>query len=525
MRILKIGRARECDITFPSSKVSSLHAELMIRDNGDYVLEDKDSTNGTFVMNKRVRPGVPVTVRRGDSIRFGDTTLNWAQIPEPEDNSQFRAIYSIGSNLTNDVRVTGSTVSRFHATLKIDRKGHAFIQDHSSNGTMVNGTRIVSGQNVAIKRDDAVVCGGVPVSIKQYIPSNQWAKALRFVGLAAAVIGIVVGGYFLHEWLRQPAEPSLDALADATAMVYGAYYIDVEYKNDPLINMIDGWPRVWRFGIITSGKQRTFGLDLSWYGARQDFSPMEYTGTAFFISDKGELGTNRHIASPWSDDVLEAEYKQTIYEQMQTVLNALIPRYIDNPAIQAAIDQTRKSDIVISGHHEFLGVLPRGRQANTINDFLPCQVIADSGDENKDVALLRLNNVHTPDDIVKNGYFNIMTARTDARSLKLNERLITIGFPKGFSFAYGVDEKIEINPTVNEATVGKVANNNQFQIQCQSYGGQSGSPVIDENRHLVGVLWGGFADVKLSGLIQNSTNLTLVCNIEHLVELYNKHHK
>ena len=50
MRLLKIGRDKSNNIVLPSPRVSSTHAEITILNNGDMLLEDKNSLNGTFVI-------------------------------------------------------------------------------------------------------------------------------------------------------------------------------------------------------------------------------------------------------------------------------------------------------------------------------------------------------------------------------------------------------------------------------------------------------------------------------------------
>ena len=139
MKLLTIGRSLSCNIVLNSEKVSSLHAEITILDNGDIFLEDKNSTNGTFVGNNKINANTEVPVRRGDYIRFANVELQWALVPMPEDNSRYKAIYNIGSNFRNEIHVEGSTVSRFHGSLKITKDDKAFLIDHSKNGTTVNG--------------------------------------------------------------------------------------------------------------------------------------------------------------------------------------------------------------------------------------------------------------------------------------------------------------------------------------------------------------------------------------------------
>jgi pSer/pThr/pTyr-binding forkhead associated (FHA) protein len=68
-----VGRAGGCAVLLPAdSFVSQLHARLFRRDGSLYV-EDLGSTNGTFLNGKKV--SAPVSVRKGDKVQFGRTTL------------------------------------------------------------------------------------------------------------------------------------------------------------------------------------------------------------------------------------------------------------------------------------------------------------------------------------------------------------------------------------------------------------------------------------------------------------------
>ena len=193
MRLLKIGRDASCDIVMHSDRVSSLHAELTLLNSGDIMLEDKGSRNGTFIMNQQIKPNKPVNVRRGDAIRFADVELQWSQVPMPEDNSAYQGLYGIGSHFNNDFQISGSTVSRYHATIKHGRDGKMYIFDHSKNGTTVDGTKIQSNTPYRIKKSSAVVCGGVPVDLSRLPwPSETWKYVL---GIAASVLVLVGIGF------------------------------------------------------------------------------------------------------------------------------------------------------------------------------------------------------------------------------------------------------------------------------------------------------------------------------------------
>ena len=66
-----IGRDPKCAITLSQSKVSARHARLTHRDGG-WLLEDLNSTNGTFVNGRRINR---VVLRPGDQIKVGPYVL------------------------------------------------------------------------------------------------------------------------------------------------------------------------------------------------------------------------------------------------------------------------------------------------------------------------------------------------------------------------------------------------------------------------------------------------------------------
>jgi len=72
---LTFGRSTEADVSIPNTKVSRLHAEIKPWD-GDYVLKDLKSRNGTYVNGTRVDVAV---VRPGDVIRVGETDFQCAR--------------------------------------------------------------------------------------------------------------------------------------------------------------------------------------------------------------------------------------------------------------------------------------------------------------------------------------------------------------------------------------------------------------------------------------------------------------
>lgn len=517
MRLIKIGRDSACDIVLHSEMVSSLHAEITLLNSGDIIIEDKGSRNGTFVMNQPIKPGKPVNIRRGDMVRFANVELQWSQIPLPEDNSAYKAIYGIGSHFNNEIQISGSTVSRYHATVKVGKDNKVYLIDHSKNGTTVDGVKIPSNTPCRIKKSSAVSCGGVTVNLKNRV---QWPTDILPMLLKIAAIVVVLAGVGFGTWLfiGKTKKTSLKALENATACVFGQYIIDLEFDDDPFIGKVSGWPDKWQFGIYNGS------LALGTLTGVQ-IQPISYTGTAFFISPDGELGTNRHIAAPWeyinNDEkdairqIIQKFFDSSANPYLLSLLSSSI-KYGNLSAVEAQAWYTRlqKSNYKITGHFEFLGVIMPGTNVTTVADMLSCQVIAESGSDDKDVAMIRLNSKKTPDEIVKNGFYDINEARTDEKSLiPQEEELTSIGFPAEYGTGNNIVSKgKEYLPTVHRMYISKIPDDNQFQLQSNVVGGQSGSPIIDKNHRLVGVVWGS----------HRGTDVAYGCNIKHLKELYDK---
>ena len=76
-----VGRARSCDVFLPDQWLSRQHAEIRLR-NGDYVVADLESKNGTLLNGERV--GEERRLRHGDVISLGEHHLTFSTQDEPE---------------------------------------------------------------------------------------------------------------------------------------------------------------------------------------------------------------------------------------------------------------------------------------------------------------------------------------------------------------------------------------------------------------------------------------------------------
>ena len=486
MKLLKIGSSSSCDIVLHSQYVSALHAEITLLDNGEFVIEDKNSSNGTFVGNTKITPNTEVSIKRGDYVRIADTDLPWGRIPTIK-SPKCDLIVNIGSSFRNDIALNSNAVSRYHAVLKIvGRK--AFICDNGSkNGTLVNGVKIAAGKDVQIKKGDNILCADEDITdlISQYIPSNVFRKLAMptaIIAVAAAIVGLC----FLILPSKEPKEAR--DLIPATVYIHSAYHYNVKIA----------------------------GITFRWPVDENEYKYA--SGTGFFVDREGRIGTVRHVAVPW-DEAYNSEERETaemaireyLHSQLRVThvtsqqdFNVLCSTNIGKaiadqcetvPKLNAILSSILSSTPTIDGVMDFLAVGYSGQSYQAINSFERCMLVAESGNADKDVALLQLNSKKTPDFIK---YVFDLEKVTDKVIEPMSETLYTIGYPHGL--LWNLNEKdMTLSPSIRKTTCSKTPTKYNFQFQESSVGGASGSPVFLFEGHLkktcrlVGVLSAAYA--------------------------------
>ncbi|MEP7214381.1 MAG: FHA domain-containing protein [Acidobacteriota bacterium] len=178
-----LGRESDCDIIFDASSgtVSRKHASIRI-ENGEFVLTDNHSFNGTLVNEERIAS--PVSLNNGDKIRLGkggpvvrfnstataakrsttsadpvvglsktialkldrtaDRKLAGDNAPQLLMSVSFagKSELMVGRDETCDIQLDGLQISKHHARLLSSSAGLAVEDLNSTNGVFVTGERI-----------------------------------------------------------------------------------------------------------------------------------------------------------------------------------------------------------------------------------------------------------------------------------------------------------------------------------------------------------------------------------------------
>jgi serine phosphatase RsbU (regulator of sigma subunit) len=77
-----VGRQADSGICLTAKAVSRQHAQILARDGG-YLLEDLDSSNGTYLNGKRLLPHVPVPFSERDTLQIGPYLFALRPSPTP----------------------------------------------------------------------------------------------------------------------------------------------------------------------------------------------------------------------------------------------------------------------------------------------------------------------------------------------------------------------------------------------------------------------------------------------------------
>ncbi len=456
MKLISFGSTNEAQVVLHSPYVSGYHAELLLLDNGDMLLFDKGSKNGTFVNGMRIEPEKAVGVSRQSQVYLADQPLNWATVPVITPNPNVVETKSIGSHYMNTIRVNDPKVSRFHATVKKTNKGKWFICDHSSNGTTVNGARLPKDLDRPLKASDKIVCAGIPV--QNPIPQGGGnGKIWGIIAGAAAAVAAVVALIFVLGG-GTSAEKLYKKYANATVMVECDYHFRASAEHFEPMEF-----------IIKDG-------DPVWYDGSECHT---HAASGFFIGDDGVIATNLHVVAPWK------------FKEKEDALFTLIKSfYVEQFSGRSLSIADVKVDGIID-----IGIYPNGLTIHPSNR-IPCKVLIESDNMQRDIALLQTLDGKFPDNATSVPYSKIFKEKED---VAIGTEVALIGFPASYIMQdWSNVENIAEIPLQASSSTGIVSKNNdkdRYYFDAASYSGASGSPIFDLKKgRVVGIATGAKVD-------------------------------
>lgn len=197
--VVHIGRDPTSDVPLDDKLVSRKHARIW-REGQAYFLEDLDSTQGTLLNDKKVKPGDAQLLRNGDVLKLPGyviTFQTWASDAVPSGSPEGTAYFAkdvlrsalksldenapvlrvlatgdrmelppgvevlLGRDPSCDLVIEAEKVSRKHAKIRRDWGGVSIFDLESTNGVRVNGKKIEKERR--LKDRDEIEIGGVRI--------------------------------------------------------------------------------------------------------------------------------------------------------------------------------------------------------------------------------------------------------------------------------------------------------------------------------------------------------------------------
>jgi pSer/pThr/pTyr-binding forkhead associated (FHA) protein len=190
---------REGDISLADTRVSRRHASLSF-DNDVLTLEDMGSTNGTKIDGTVLVLASKVTLKGGEKLSFGGLEL-MLQLPGAPGGNATQTfggnktaaisaapklevapatlvmgdqsfplkmgVNSFGRKSENDVTISDPYVSGKHGLIEILEDGIFITDIGSTNGSMLNDTKLAANMRTAMQTTDVIRLGTIELTIRR----------------------------------------------------------------------------------------------------------------------------------------------------------------------------------------------------------------------------------------------------------------------------------------------------------------------------------------------------------------------
>jgi len=508
IRTINIGKAPNNDIVLQEPTISRAHAQITVRADGSVVIRDLMSTNGTFVNGNKI--SVPTQLRPGDSVMLGTIPFDWQKATQaggtrvavglpgvvPADAVE---TITVGRNKDNKIIIKDQRVSGNHCSIVRHRDGSVSLVDYSTNGTFVNGQR-VPGEFRLTRGDRVLLSNAVPLNwerilyakpeepekpvvivpepvgpIKPEPPQPQPVKpaSKTWIWIVAAILLAAICGtgawLFLGREKKMAPDEIYAKYDNSVVLIVQIGYYHVTFQGKPLS----------AYGDEMAFLDKISGFD---DGLNVINDPLIWSGTGFYVGDKGQIMTNHHVVSTEGDESLKYQPDQIKMLIKEQLMNAYHMSYDAKYRLIA-------DGLEVEYRTEWLGIVPNGRRfdASDINDYVKCQTLARSNNEHVDLALIQRYDERTPEDAT---VVNV-TDFSKPENRRVGSKIFTIGFPAGIEIG-ATDAGLQANHQAGDITQERGAFEYGHNIKVTH--GASGSPVFDEYGRFAGVIFAVFGN-------------------------------
>jgi len=211
---ISIGRNRGSGLRLEASDISGEHARIGC-DDGAFWVEDLGSTNGTFVddlkisgrrileNSEKVRVGADTTlvpiksqedvqnlqayVKQSNNEDLVVSRISYPCLISSSENIRPKSLFleqnstiTIGRDPANDVWISASHISREHLQISRDAANGVVITDLSSNGSFLEGDRLVMGEATRVEKGPVNIdlCSGVELVLYLHKDENSEASKI-----------------------------------------------------------------------------------------------------------------------------------------------------------------------------------------------------------------------------------------------------------------------------------------------------------------------------------------------------------
>jgi S1-C subfamily serine protease/pSer/pThr/pTyr-binding forkhead associated (FHA) protein len=467
--VISIGRHPSSDFLLDIKKdldVSRRHGEIRFTGSG-YRLYDKDSTNGTYLNNAQLDPGGNMDLQNGDIIRFGAQGPSVKVLITGGSGEPAAADSSEESVIVRERGAKRALSQRLHETSSATHtppagsEATSYRPSWAEPSGQTTGETPITGESfeTPAEAQKAVGENRQPTEERVAVAVKAQTRLLRLVivGVVAVLSGLAAGIYLFAHRQTTTRDAEIQQLLAANEQTTRQFQTRLQGMNDT--------------ALTNSLQRRLDSMMVSARGATDEQS---------VAAAQKQLRANQDL--------------QRRFNEMDLVA----VRDANDPAITLIVSEIGGHQREASGFGVTAGGLiatnrhvvtdTAGRQATKLlvkfantREWRHAHLVK-VDDTGADLALIQIEEP---------GTYPAVTAIARSVDARVGTPIATLGFPLGTDTPMeGPGNNFAAKTTLTIGTVSKTMSD-LLQIDAFASQGSSGSPVLDEHGHVIGVVFGG----------------------------------